>query len=90
MGPLKLNTDETTQTKLADAGILPGIDKDIIYSVNWVILYGTKYCKSAIVIVKVSDNLLPVFGEISQFWCIRDYIYIEYFELETLSFHERF
>lgn len=73
--------------KMNDYGLLPGIVFKIVYSANWVILNGTKYCKQGILAVSVTgENHLPEFGTIEQVYIIGDFVYFKVILFRTSHF----
>ena len=68
-------------------GLLPGIILKTVYKISWIILYGTKYCKSGVIAVSVvGDPPYPEFGSIKEIWLISDYVYFEVSLYETVYF----
>ena len=90
----KLLTEEleelaSLRDELNSFRLLPGLDFDLVYNVNWVTLNGTKYCKGSLVAASVTvtrQNRLPHFGAIKQIYIVGDYVYFGLALIETSHF----
>ena len=70
--------------------LLPGINLDCACNVSWVTLHGTKYCKKANILVRISADSLPEFGEINNIWIICDFVYFEVTLYKTIAMSLRY
>lgn len=87
----QVNKDEVKalQEKFKEFGLLPGITLEKVYTTSWITLYGTKYTKTAMLVVDVAEEpLLPIFGELKKIWLIEEHVYFELSLFETHSFDE--
>jgi hypothetical protein len=70
------------QQKLWEFGLLPGFLLQSAHKATYVVLHGTTYSKSAVLVVGASGNPpLPIFGELDKIWIVGSYIYFETFSV---------
>ena len=61
------------RNKFDESALLPGIeDLSGIHKTNWIILFGTKYCKECLIAIGCCGNpLIPKFGSILNIWVLK-------------------
>jgi hypothetical protein len=76
----KASTDQvkSLQEKFKEFGLLPDINLKQVYTTSWIILNGTKYTKTAILVMDVAgEPSLPIFGELKKIWVIDEFVYFQ-------------
>lgn len=57
---------------------------------KWVKVDGTLYKKPCIVVVKISEELLPIFGQLNEILLIRDEVHFHLQLYNTVYYHEHY
>ena len=80
---------KSLQEKFKEFGLLPGIKLEKVYTTSWIILHGTKYTKTAMLVVDVANEpLLPIFGQLKKIWLIDEFVSFEFSPFETYAFDQ--